>query len=321
MEIKKIPVLIDCDTGIDDILSFVLAFSSNKLDIKGITTVAGNQKLEYTTYNTLNALELMQRFDIPLAKGADKPLERDLKDAGYIHGKSGLGEYVFAKETNMKPVELEAMDFLYEKLNMSKEKVIIIALAPLTNIAKLLMKYPEVKNKIEKIVFMGGSIRTGNPTPVSTFNVLVDPEAARYVMKVGVEFEMCPLDTTRFAYLTDDEIEKINDIKNPVAEMAYQVCDFYNRTTKVSNNGTKRFKGLCIHDLATVMAVTNPEIFTSKKYYGDVETKGELTTGFTMIDYEDILKKEDNEKNIKYLESIDREKFVEIFFEALNQYN
>lgn len=318
---SKIPVLIDCDTGIDDILSFILAFSSDKLDIRGITTVAGNQKLEYTTYNTLNALELMGRKEIPLAQGAEKPLERNLRDAGYIHGKSGLGEYVFPVETEKKPEEKVAWDFLYDQLNESSEKIVIIALAPLTNIAKLLMKYPEIKNKIEKIVFMGGSIRTGNPTPVSTFNVLVDPEAAKYVLKSGVEFEMCPLDTTRFAYVTDEEIEQIKEIPNKVAQMAYEVCNFYNVTTKVNNNGTARFKGLCIHDLATVMAVTNPEIFTSKRYYADVETKGELTTGFTMIDYENILRKTDEEKNICYLETIDREKFLAIFFDALKKYN
>ena len=317
---KRTPVLIDCDTGIDDILSFVLAFSSDRLNIKGITTVAGNQVLKYTTYNTLNALELMGRTDIPLAQGADRPLERPLRDAGYIHGKSGLGDYVFPKETKIKPVDALAWDFLYEKLNESEEKVTIIALAPLTNIAKLLIKYPDIKSKIEKIVFMGGSIRTGNPTPVSTFNVLVDPEAAKLVLKSGVEFEMCPLDTTRFAYVTDDEIEYMKEIGNPVADMAYQVCNFYNVTTRVNNNGTERFKGLCIHDLATVMAVTNPEIFTSKRYYGDVETRGELTTGFTMIDYENILRKKEEEKNINFLETINRDRFIEILFDALNKY-
>ena len=338
---EQIPVIIDCDTGIDDILSLVLALSSKKLDVKAITTVAGNQTLEKTTYNTLNALELMNRREIPLAAGASKPLERSLLDAEYIHGKTGLGEYSFPVETDIKPVNKNAWEFMYEILEESQVPITIIALAPLTNIAKLILEYPDCKSKIKKIVFMGGSIRTGNPTPVSTFNVLVDPEAAKLILKSGIEFEMCPLDTTRFAYITDEEIESIRHIGNPVADMAYSVSKFYRQTTKHENNADKRLDGLSVHDLATVhennadkrldglsvhdlatvMVVTNPEIFQSTRYYCDVETKGELTTGFTMIDYEDNLKKSEEEKNINFMHSIDREKFIDIFFEALNSYN
>lgn len=318
---SKVPVIIDCDTGIDDMLSFVLTLSSDKLDIKGITTCAGNQVVELTTYNTLNALKLMKREEIPLAKGAAKPLERPLRDAGYIHGSTGLGEYRFKEETTKKPVEQDAVEFMKEILMNSNEKIVILALAPLTNVAKLLIKYPECKDKIDKIVFMGGSIYTGNPTPVSTFNILADPEAGKYVFKSGVPFYMCPLDTTREAYTTYDEIELIGTIKNPVAEMAYQVCKFYIETVNKSNNAKERFKGLCIHDLCTAAYVTNPELFTTVKYYGDVETKGELTTGFTMLDKEDILQKSEEEKNITYINSVDREGIKRIFFEALNKFS
>lgn len=318
---KKIPVIIDCDTGIDDILSLTLALSSPKLDIRGITTVAGNQKLEYTTYNTLNALELMGHREIPLAAGMDKPLERPLHDAGYIHGSTGLGEYVFPHETDLKPVPQSAPRFLYELLMESEEPVTIIALAPLTNLARLLMDYPDCKKKIDRIVFMGGSIRTGNPTPVSTFNVLVDPEAARYVLKAGVDFYMCPLDTTRHAYATREDLLKIRDFDNPVADMAASVTSFYLESTTKYDNGDERFRGLCIHDLCTVAFVTNPELFTYSRYYCDVETKGELTTGFTMIDYENILKKPMEERNVFYIDSVEREGYLGAFYQALASYS
>lgn len=317
---KKIPVIIDCDTGIDDMLSFVLALSSDKLDILGMTTVAGNQKLELTTYNTLNAVTLMGREEIPVAKGACKPLERPLKDAGYIHGESGLGNYVFENPTKKQVEDLDAAEFIYKTLMKAEEPVTILALAPLTNLALLMEKHPDCKAKIDRIVFMGGSIRTGNPTPVSTFNVLVDPEAAKYVLKSGVPFHMCPLDTTRDAYTTDEEIEEIGHIDNPVAEMAYSICKFYTDTVNKGNNAQKRFKGLCIHDLCTVAYVTNPELFETVTYYGDVETKGELTTGFTMIDYEDILRKPEEEKNIVFINSVDRDGYMKVFFEALNSF-
>lgn len=318
---KKIPVIIDCDTGIDDIIAFAVALSSEKLDIKGVTTVAGNQTLDLTTYNTLNGLALMNREDIPLAKGANEPMDRPLQDAGYIHGDSGLGNYVFKNPTDKKPVDKHAVEFMKDILLQTEDPVVILAMAPLTNIALLLKLYPECKSRIDRIVFMGGSIRTGNPTPVSTFNVLADPEAAKYVLMSKVPFHMCPLDTTKDGYITKEEIEEIGRIDNPVAGMAYSLCQFYQDTVNAGNNAEIRFKGLCIHDMVTAVYLTNPELFTTKMYYGDVETQGELTTGFTMIDYEDILMKQEEEKNITYIDSVDRDGLMKVFFEALNYYN
>ncbi len=93
--------------------------------------------------------------------------------------------------TSKQPEDIDAVELMRSLLAASEEKVVLLAIAPLTNVARLLMEHPEAGAKIEKIVFMGGSLRTGNPTPVSTFNVLADPEAARYVMKSGVPFHMC----------------------------------------------------------------------------------------------------------------------------------
>lgn len=186
--------------------------------------------------------------------------------------------------------------------------------------ARLLVEYPETAEKIDKIVFMGGSIRTGNPTPVATFNVLVDPEAARFVMKSGVPFHMCPLDTTRNLYLTDEEIEQLDTIGNPVADMNAELCRFYRETVNKNNNAKKRFKGLCVHDLCAAAYVTNPELFTTVKYQADVETDGELTCGFTVIDYEDIRRTPEEEKNITFIQSVDRDAVVGRYFDSLRKF-
>lgn len=317
---NKIPVIIDCDTGIDDMISFAVSLTSDKLNVLGITTAAGNQTVDITTQNTLNGLTLMGRDDIPVAQGAEKPLERPLRDAGYIHGETGLGTYRFAKMTEKKPEAADAVELMRSLLTASNEKVVILAIAPLTNVAKLLMKYPETGEKIDKIVFMGGSLRTGNPTPVATFNVLADPEAARYVMMSGVPFHMCPLDTTRELYLTDEEIEYIGTINNPVAEMNYELCRFYSDTVNKNNNAAARFKGLCIHDLCTAVYVTNPELFTTAKYQGDVETGGELTLGFTVLDYENIRQTPEEERNVTFVKSVDREGVLKIYFDGLKSF-
>lgn len=317
---NKIPVIIDCDTGIDDMISFAVTLTSDKLNILGITTAAGNQKVDITTQNTLNGLALMGREDIPVAKGAEKPLKRPLRDAGYIHGESGLGTYRFENVTEKQAESVDAVELMRSLLSSSEEKVVILAIAPLTNVAKLLMEHPEAGEKIDKIVFMGGSIRTGNPTPVSTFNVLADPEAARYVMKSGVPFHMCPLDTTRNLYLTDEEIESIKTIRNPVAQMNYELCRFYSDTVNKNNNAGARFKGLCIHDLCTAAYVTDPELFTTVKYQGDVETEGELTLGFTVLDYENIRQIPEEERNVTFINSVNRDGVMRIYFDALKKY-
>ena len=314
---KRRPIIIDCDPGHDDAMAILWALASEELEIKAITTVAGNQTIEKVTNNAIRVLTKAKEYDIPVAKGAEKPLSRPLQDAGYIHGETGLGTYQFAEKTVKQPETEDAVELMRRLLAASEEKVVILAIAPLTNVARLLMDHPEAGEKIDKIVFMGGSLRTGNPTPVSTFNVLADPEAARYVMKSGVPFHMCPLDTTREVYLTADDIEAIGAIGNPVARMNYEMCRFYNDAVNKNNNADKRFKGLCIHDLCAAVYVTDPQLFTTVKYQGDVETEGELTLGFTVLDYENIRQVPEEERNVTFISSVDRDGVLKIYFDAL----
>lgn len=318
--IPEVPVIIDVDTGIDDIIALSAALKSEKLHVLGITTVAGNQSLDMTTRNTLNALTLMGREDIPVAAGASKPLERPLRDAGHIHGDNGLGGYRFPVEGRKKPVAAPAWDFIRTLLLSAPEPVTIIALAPLTNIAILLRDFPEVKGRIERIVFMGGSIRAGNPTPVATFNVLCDPEAARFVLKAGVPFTMCSLECTRTSFLTPQDLAEVRSIRNPVAEMVGTVTDFYRTRCAAERIHLLHPDSLAIHDLCTIAAVTHPGLFEGERYYADVETKGELTTGFTLVDYENNLKKRDEERNVLFLVRVEREPFVRNYIETLKRY-
>ena len=317
---NPIKVLIDCDTGIDDIVALSYALKTPDLEVLGVTTVCGNLPTDITTYNTLNALHLMGRDDIPLARGADRPLERPLRDAAYIHGSNGLGGYEFPEKTSKTPVDQPAWEFLYAKLCEQSEPIDILALAPLTNIALLLQKHPDALARIRRIVFMGGSLRTGNPTPVATFNVLADPEAAKYVIATKVPFVMCSLDCTRGSYLTFEELESTRQFQNPVADMVRQVTGFYITSTKKENTVDGKKKGTDIHDLCTVMYVTHPELFEGESYFADVETKGELTTGFTLVDYEDNLRKPAEDKTVYFLKKVDREAYVRYFLDTLATY-
>lgn len=317
---RKTGVLIDCDTGIDDIMALTHLLRADNIDILGVTTVAGNQTLDLTTYNTLNALAFMGRADIPLAQGAAEPLERELHSAGYIHGESGLGTFSFPEPTAKCPEKLDAPAFIAELVKRSACPLTILALGPLTNIALFYQRYPELLAKVEKVIFMGGALATGNPTPVATFNVLCDPEAARIVINGEVPFYMVPLDTTVQAYITDSEIEQLKALGNPVSAMCAELCDFYNATVNNSNNARERFAGLCIHDLVTGVYLTNPEFFTIKRYWCDVECRGELTTGFTMIDNENIKMLTTGSKNIYYVDSVDRAALLKLWFKSLSAY-
>ena len=332
---SKERVIIDCDTGIDDALTLVLALSRPELDIIGITTVAGNVDVENTTRNTCNVCHFLGRDDIRIAKGESKPLERESLKASGVHGVSGLRGWTFEKNYTDNLVSQDAVSFLCSLLKESDEAVSILAIGPLTNIAKLLIEHPEVKDKIRKIVFMGTSYHCGNPTSLSTFNVLVDPEAFRIVAFAGIPFVSCPLELTKTAVITPEEVKMLEQMNTHVATFAASIINSYGITKiksdeviggegeeEISENRLKAAKEelVTLHDPATVAYVIDPSLFTSAKYYCDVETKGELTTGFTLIDKNDYYKKSDAERNLTLLESIDREKFISLFLDSVRRY-
>ena len=332
---NKIPVIIDVDTGIDDAMALVMACAADNLDILGVTTVSGNVGLEHTTRNTLNILDLLGRGDIPVAAGAAAPIARKAFKASFVHGANGLRGYDFKENVTYALKKEPAWDFMRDILMDRKEKVTIIALGPVTNLALLFEKYPEVKPYIERIVFMGASYHTGNPGPVQTFNVLVDPEGFREVIHSGVPFYAVPLDTTKKSYITDEEAEPIGQMGGPAAELVKGILlgyggknaqeenlelgedEEHHNPKRAARNAGKN----SLPDPATVAFVTNPELFTvAGPYYCDVECKGELTDGWTLIDMEDWYCKDEEEKNFFFVDSVDRKGFVQLFYDAIRHF-
>ena len=175
------PIVIDCDPGHDDAIAILLALASPEVELRGITTVAGNQTLEKTTRNALKVLELAGRTDIPVAAGADRPLVRELRTAAHVHGETGL-EGPDLPEPTTEPVDAHAADLLAELLEPG---VVLVPTGPLTNVALLLERHPDVRP--ERIVWMGGAIAEGNVTPAAEFNAFVDPEAAARVFASGID--------------------------------------------------------------------------------------------------------------------------------------
>ena len=326
---EKKPIIIDCDTGIDDAVALAIACISEEIDILAVTTVAGNCTVDNSTRNTCNVLHYLGRDDIPVGKGAAGPKERPLITAGNVHGTTGLRGWDFDDDYSDNLSSKEAVELLYEVLIKSHEPVTIVALGPVTNIEKLVRVHSDIKHKIREIVFMGMSYHSGNPTALSTFNVLVDPEAFRSLLFSGIPIIACPLDTTRKTYLTLDDRKRICSVGTKASRFVSSILSGYGELIEDKNKEYKvdiqsedmlNDENLPMHDPATIAYVIKPSLFKGTRYYADVECKGEITMGFTFIDKENYYKKTEKEKNVLLLETVDRQGFVDLFIERLGEY-
>ncbi|MCT4688572.1 pyrimidine-specific ribonucleoside hydrolase RihA [Vallitalea sp.] len=307
------PVIIDCDPGHDDAIALLLALGSEKLDVKGITTVAGNQTGDKTINNALRVLSYLD-IHKEVAKGATKPLIRELITAAEVHGESGL-EGPELPEPSFEKSDKSAIELMFKIINESKEKVTLIPTGPLTNIANLLLAYPSVKDNIEEIVLMGGACFGGNWTPAAEFNILVDPEAADIVYRSGLPVTMCGLDVTHKAQVFGDEAERIRSIGNKASKLVAELLDYFGIFHMNPNFG---FDGPPLHDVCAVAYVIDPSIFITKKHNVEIDISGELTVGATVVDYYDTSGKE---KNVNVVFDLDRERFIDMLYDNLKKYN
>ncbi|MBK0367218.1 pyrimidine-specific ribonucleoside hydrolase RihA [Salmonella enterica] len=195
-----LPIIIDCDPGHDDAIALVLALASPELEVKAITSSAGNQTPEKTLHNVLRMLTLLKRPDIPVAGGAVKPLMRELIIADNVHGESGLDGPALP-EPSFAPQSGTAVELMAKTLRESAQPVTIVSTGPQTNVALLLNSHPELHTKIARIVIMGGAMALGNWTPAAEFNIYVDPEAAEIVFQSGIPVVMAGLDVTHKAQI------------------------------------------------------------------------------------------------------------------------
>ena len=309
---RKIPIIMDCDPGHDDAIAIILACASEKLDVRAITTVGGNQTIAKTTNNALRVLAFIDK-KIPVAMGANNPLRRELEIAPSVHGDSGLDgpELPQPKEEALK---ISAFELMAKVVEESDEKITLVPTGPLTNIAIFLLSYPHLKSKIERISLMGGSAIGGNWTASAEFNILVDPEAADIVFKSGIPITMSGLDVTHKAQVYPEDIEKIKNQGGKVAVMVGELLEFF----------IKFHKEICgwefapLHDPCAVAWLINPDMFTSKKLNVQIDIDGEHTTGCTVTDFLNRFKLE---PNTDVLLDVDRHQFVDILIDAVNKYH
>lgn len=314
---NKKPIIIDCDPGHDDAMAILWALACEELEIKAVTTVAGNQTIEKVTNNAVRVLTKAKAFHIPVAKGAQEPMVKKLVVGGeLVHGDSGL-EGPKLPENGFEISQLSALSLIEKVLKESNEKVTIVAIGPLTNVAELLITRPDLKEKIEEISIMGGGT-VGNWTPAAEYNIFADPEAAKVVFNCGIPVIMSGLDVTQKAYVTRGENERLRAQGNEISVFAAELIDYFSRY----HYEVEGFPGCTLHDPCAVAALVHPEIFSYKQCNVDVELRGELTTGMTVVDTIDYQKKlfgKTVNHNTKFLYDVDREKFVQFFLEAMGR--
>jgi inosine-uridine nucleoside N-ribohydrolase len=269
------PIVIDCDPGHDDAIAILLALASPELELRAISTVAGNQTLDKTTRNALKVLELAGRTDIPVVSGAAAPLTRELRTASHVHGESGL-EGPDLPEPTTKPVDDDVADFLASHIEPG---VVLVPIGPLTNVALLLDRHPDVAGRLERIVWMGGSIAEGNITPAAEFNAYVDPEAAARVFASGIDVTMIGLDVTHKALFTRAHADRLRGA-GTIGRFVAELSDFFQEFHRTRYG----FDGSPIHDAMAVAHIADPTLVTTLHTNVEIETKSQWCDGRTVVD-------------------------------------
>lgn len=288
MSTKK-PIWLDCDPGHDDAFAMILAGHHDSLELLGISTVYGNQTVEKTTENALKVAYVSGIENIEIVAGSSVPVMRshgvsnqhDTAICPEVHGESGLDRFnnTSFPPIPIKPKKVNAFVYMSERILACDRKVTFICTATVTNLALLLRVFPEVRNNIEEIVILGGSVGTGNMGPVTEWNMMIDPEATRIVFECGIKLVQIPLEVTHTALVTE-EVLNMFKTGTPFSSLFVDLLLFFQSTYKSVFN----FDDPPLHDPLTVAYVINPSLFETKFVRVDIETQSNLSSGQTVVD-------------------------------------
>jgi inosine-uridine nucleoside N-ribohydrolase len=296
-------ILLDCDPGHDDAIALLLALASPELELAGVTTVAGNQTLEKTTANAIRVLEHVERTDVPVAAGADRPLIREPFVAAHVHGETGLDGPDLPPPRGA-PIDRHAVDFLADRVGGST----LVAVGPLTNVALLLALRPDARP--DRIVLMGGAIAEGNITPAAEFNIWADPEAAARVFASGIDVTMVGLEVTHKALMTPahaDELRGAGRAGKLVAELFAFYHGYHRRTYDLP--------GSPIHDALALAQVFDPSLLELRHRHVAVDCASQLCRGRTVVD---LWQRTGNEPNAHVAVDVDGERFSRVLIERIS---
>jgi purine nucleosidase len=290
-------------------MAILLAHGNPEIELLAITTVAGNQTLDKTSLNARRVCTVAG-IHVPVAAGCDRPLTRELKTAGYIHGESGLDGPAFGEPT--VPLDpRHAVDLIIELFMTSRGDITLVPTGPLTNIAMAVRKEPRIVPKVQEVILMGGAYTRGNTTPAAEFNIYVDPEAAAIVFTAGWPLTMVGLDLTHQALATPAVLQRLGALGTPVANIAVQLMEFFRETYR-RNAG---FDSPPVHDPCAVALVIDAHVMQCVDALVTIETRGEFTSGMTVTDFSGRL----GQKNARVATKLDVDRFWDLMVDAIGR--
>ncbi|MCL4510837.1 MAG: nucleoside hydrolase [Bacteroidetes bacterium] len=300
-------VIIDTDAGVDDSLAIVYAANSSELQIEMLTTVSGNVPVREVTQNVLLLKDFLQ-LKAPVFSGAEVPRVRKLVTAPEVHGEDGVGGYRILHNISKNDWETgEAANKIVEAARRLRNKLTIISIGPMTNIAKAVSIDAEAMRAAGNIIQMGGVFfGYGNTTTFTEFNIFVDPDAADFVLNEGVRVKFVPLDVTEKLFMPRTIITSLfnssKGMDSNLKKLLKQATDYYILYHRV----TEKLDGCYLHDPITIAAAVNPKWFKFVDSFVSVETKGDHTAGMTLADF----RKRKQKGNSEVAVSFDAEKFL-----------
>ena len=309
---QKRKIIIDTDPGQDDAVAILLALASpQEIDLLGITAVAGNVPLDLTKKNARIVCELAKITDVKVFAGCENPMKRPLVTAEHVHGKTGLDGPTLP-DPKMPLQEQHAVDFIIETIRKNDTGTITLCpLGPLTNIAAAIEKAPDIKEKIQEIILMGGAyFEVGNITPTAEFNIYVDPEAAEIVFQSNIKITVLPLDVTHKALVTKARNDAFRALNSPVGKAVAEMTDFFERfdKEKYGSDGTP------LHDPCVIAYILSPDLFSGRHINVEIETQSELTLGMTVADW---WKVSDRPPNAYFIGDLNADGFFSLLTERL----
>ncbi len=310
-------IIIDTDPGADDAATIFMAVNHPEIELVGLTTVFGNATTEQSTKNALKLLEIAEREDIPVAQGAEKPLNGvEFEVGGFVHGNNGLGDIEIA-EPKTRAINQNAAEFIVQQIMDNPGEISLCAIAPLTNLAEALKLEPQIAQKVKEVVIMGGTIdHTGNISPVAEANVWNDAYAADKVLTAGWDITMVGLNVTMGVILDQNYLSMLKDKAGIQGKFIHDSWQFYQNFYKT----VRKLPGASAHDLTALAYLMHPEYFETKTGGMRVVTDG-IARGQTILSDLEFSNWENTpwEKLplVKVCTSINTDKVIEFITECL----
>ena len=278
-----IPLIIDCDPGVDDAVALLLAFAApERLELLAVTTVGGNVPARLTARNARIIRQIAGREDVPVHAGAEQPLLRPAEAASHFHGESGLGWLEISEPEAPTAPGHAALAIVEAVMSRPPKTVALAAMGPLTNLALAMRLEPALAGRLDRVVLMGGARREGgNITASAEYNIYADPHAAQIVFGSGCAAVVLGLDATHQVRTTPERLAAIQALGTPAAQAVGRLLEF-------SQHVERRLVGLDpppLHDPCTIAWLLAPDLFSAVPVQLTVETCSPVTLGHTAVEF------------------------------------